>query len=76
MWVSVQSSRGDAGTWFLIPGMKAQVRRDARKRSVRRGMEAPVRRRRLLSGEEEVGLTAHESDAVGVMSPHRSDEEV
>ena len=42
--VSVQSSMGDAGTRLLIPGMKAQVGREARRRIVRRGMEAPVRK--------------------------------
>ena len=40
---SMQSSRGDAGTRMLNPGVKAWVRREAHRRCVRRGMEAPMR---------------------------------
>ena len=71
MMVSVQGSMGDAGTRLLNPGIKAQVRCGAHRRVVRRGVEAPVRRR-LLSSEDEVGLMAHWSDTAGVDGLHGS----
>ena len=62
---------GDAGTQLLYLGMKAQDRRGARKSGEKKGDVDPSERRSLLSGKDDVGLTAHIEYLAGVSSPPR-----